>query len=384
LLISTKGARQVKSLLAILPNVEGGGTHKVVLTLMNRLNRQKFDIHLLIIIRKGAFEDLIPKDIDVIFLNVDRVPKGIPGIYKALRNIKPDLVFSATGNVNLVTLALKPFLPARTRFVARESTNISASLKDPIYPKYPAIMRRAYRQLYPLADSIICQSQFMAQDLTENFRVKPSRLTVIRNPVDFDDILIKVEGEKNPFIGHGPGPHIIGMGRLTYPKNFTGLIDAFADLHRIAASARLWIIGEGPMENELRNHCLQRGVGDAVCFPGFQRNPYPWLKHADLFVLSSSYEGMPNVLLEALACGCPVLATDCPGGTREIMELTGNNDKLVPLESFHIPPDLVGKPNNPDTIMLLERHFGLETIIKQYERLLLDVIQESKTPSIQH
>jgi glycosyltransferase involved in cell wall biosynthesis len=176
----------------------------------------------------------------------------------------------------------------------------------------------------------------------------------------------------------------VAVGRLTYPKNFAGLIEAFAGFRRDAGCGRLWILGEGPMEAELQQQCRELHLEELVAFTGFQHDLYPWLSHADLFVSSSVYEGLPNVLLEALACGCPVLAADCPGGTREIMELTGNNDKLIPLESFHIPPDLVGKPNNPDTIMLLERHFGLETIIKQYERLLLDVIQESKTPSIQH
>jgi len=361
-----------RKVLFLLPNAEGGGTHKVVLTLINHLDRVKFDLYMIVIINKGEFIDLIPNDVGVTFLNVDRVPKGFVGIVREIRRINPDCVLSATGNVNLVMLLASPFFRRGISCIIRESTSLSASLKDPIYPRHPWIMRIAYRCLYPRADTVVCQSEFMMKDLHRHFGVARENMTKIFNPIDVNAIQAKAEAETNPYTGCGNGPHIVTIGRLTYPKNFPVLIGAFSRYQRSHESARLWILGVGPMHQTLLDFSAKHNVSESVFFPGFKKNPYPWLKHADLFVSSSVYEGLPNVLLEALACGCPVLATDCPGGTREIMELTGNMDRLIPPDSFHISPDLVGKPTNPQTLKLLKRHFGLETIIKQYEQLLLN------------
>ena len=355
----------------VLPNVEGGGTHRVMLTLLKHLNRDKFKLHLIVIINKGEFRRVIPSDIDVTYLNVDWVPKGFFPLFKAIRRIKPKIILSGPFSVSFLTLMMKPFLPKGIRFIVRESTIVSQWLEDPKYPKYKRLIRVLYKMLYPNADLVICQSDYMAQDLARIFHVDLSILKKIFNPVDIDSINAEVRHLANPYSNYGEGPHIISAGRLCYAKNFERLISAFKIFQHDHKNARLWILGQGLLKEELLNQCKQLEISDVVFFPGFQPNPYLWFTYADLFVLSSRYEGMPNVLLEALACGCPVLATDAPGGTREIMELTGNLDRLVAPESLRILPEHFKRSDSSNAINLLRTHFGLSEIVKKYEQALL-------------
>ncbi|MFA6222148.1 MAG: glycosyltransferase [Desulfomonilaceae bacterium] len=355
----------------VLPNVEGGGTHKVMLTLLNHLSRDKFKLHLIVVMNKGEFRRLIPSDIDVTFLNVDWVLKGFLPLLKTIRPIRPDIVLSATGTVNLMAIMMKSFLPKKTKIILRESTCISESLREPHYPRYPRLMRVLYKTLYPKADVVICQSGYMLKDLEENFRVDRRKLRKILNPVDIDQITANLINSQNPFSSYGEGPQIISAGRLCYAKNFEALISAFNVFQQDNKNARLWILGQGPMKQELINYCHKLRVSDVVFFPGFQANPYPWFKYADFFVSSSRFEGLPNVLLEALACGCPVLATDCPGGTREIMELTGNADRLMDPANLKILPEHFERTNRSKTLDSLGKHFGVSTIVEKYEQVLL-------------
>jgi glycosyltransferase involved in cell wall biosynthesis len=159
-------------------------------------------------------------------------------------------------------------------------------------------------------------------------------MVTIYNPVDLDEIRARAAAAPNPFEGQGVGPHLVAAGRISPVKGFDTLIRALPALHELHPDAELWILGEDRSANkatrrQLEGLCHAHGVADRVHFIGHQDNPYPFFKHADLFVLSSRYEGLPNVLLECLGCGCPVIALDAPGGTREIMESTGQIHRLT-------------------------------------------------------
>lgn len=357
--------------LLILPNVEGGGTHKVILTLARFINRDIFNVCLTIVMDKGEFRNLIPNGVKTKFLGYDWLPKSYSGLLKRIRKEKPDIILSATGHLNLMILTMKPFIHGKAKIVVRESTNLSQHFQDDGYRWNPRVMKFFFAKLYATANRIVCQSEFMMEDLRHNFHISPDILQKIHNPLDIDGIQDAAMEGPNPYLNFGPGPHILSVGRLTYAKNFEALVGAFATFRDNHPDARLWILGEGYLRSEIERKIDSLSLTDSVFLSGFQPNPFPWFRHADLFVLSSRYEGLPNVLLEALACECPVLATDCPGGTREIMQLTGNLDRLKPLDDFYIDESLVGKPNARDTLDALRLNFDVQAITRQYEKIFL-------------
>jgi glycosyltransferase involved in cell wall biosynthesis len=183
------------------------------------------------------------------------------------------------------------------------------------------------------------------------------------------------DAAENPY--NGPGPHMIAMGRLQHQKAYDVLLTAFTAVRKAIPGARLTILGEGPLEGQLKQQAAGLGVVDAVAFAGFQANPWPYVKHADLFVLASRYEGLPNSVLEALALGVSVVATDCPGGTREIQKSAGQI-VLVPPES----PDALaeamiaalnsrqGRSSAAKESDESLRRFDIQTIVEEYSRLL--------------
>jgi glycosyltransferase involved in cell wall biosynthesis len=210
----------------------------------------------------------------------------------------------------------------------------------------------------------------MKEDLIDNFGINQVKTRTVYNLVDINHIDSLTVDAPNPYPMDATFRNILAIGRLSREKQFDLLIHKFVSFRKIWPDSQLWILGVGPLLDDLKQLSCSLDVSAHVHFIGFQTNPYVWMKHADLFVLCSAYEGLPNVLLEALACGCPVVATDCPGGTREIMELTENTDRLLPVNAFELREEFFEKMNVSKTRKLLEQFFGLETVIKQYESIL--------------
>jgi glycosyltransferase involved in cell wall biosynthesis len=220
--------------------------------------------------------------------------------------------------------------------------------------------------MYKRADLIVCQSKAMLEDLRDRFSVPASKMIQIYNPVDIGAIRDKADDADNPFRGEN-GTNLIAIGRLSPEKGFDRLIEAFPKLLAIRPEARLWLIGTGAGEAQLVELRDRLGLQERVFFAGFQDNPFAWLKHADLFVLSSHYEGLPNALLEAIALGCPVLTLEHPGGTEEIMRLTLQRDRMIP--QFVWKEEWFAKPDERASERLQSK-FGLQSVIGQYSDIL--------------
>lgn len=284
-------------------------------------------------------------------------------LWRVIDKTKPDIVFAMGGNFSLAILLLKLFGMIRSRTIVREQTVRSIRVKG---ESFYWISYALYQLLFRRADLVICQSKKMLDDLRDSFSVPPARLVHIYNPLDMETVQQKAKGENNPYLGI-EGVHICSAGRLSPPKRFDRVIRAFKDL-KLSGPSHLWIVGEGPLMGELKKLRDGLNLEDRVHFTGFQENPYKWFYHADLFVMASDYDGLPNVLLEALACGCPVLAVDCPGGTREIMELTGNADYLM-AELEIRGEHLTRKKGVPAGLI---ENFNVRKIVKKYRDLLLE------------
>ncbi len=355
--------------LFALTDLHGGGAQRVVLTLLRHLPRERFELNLALVSRVGRFADEVPPDVRVYDLGARRVRAAAPRLVALVRELRPFVVFSTLYHMNQLLLLLRPLFPRGTRLVIREGITVSEALRR---RGGSWLSSRLLRWLYPTADRIVCQCDAMADDLAQNFGVPRAKMTTIYNPLDATRVRRLAALGPNPFADAGPGPQLVAMGRLDPQKGFDELIRALPALLAQRPEAQLFLLGEDgdPGRANLRSlEALagQTGVAGRVHFAGFQENPYPWLAHADLFVLSSRYEGLPNALLEAIAVGCPVVALDRPGGTREILEHTGLADRLVPALDWQPAWFRDATPaREPDLSA-----FSLERSLAGYEDLLL-------------
>ncbi|HEX7287460.1 MAG TPA: glycosyltransferase [Candidatus Angelobacter sp.] len=308
-----------KRVLFIVPAFTGGagGAERVISTILRHLDRNGLECHLANMQWGTEFLQDVPKDVVIHALGVSRMRYAIPPLVRLVRRLKPHTIVSTVAYVNVLLILARPFLPRGTRLVIREATSPGAFLKHEA--GNPALWKFFYRRVYRHADRIVCLSDAMLREFRHRFRIPGEKLVRIYNPVDEASLRDYAAAAANPYAGEGP--HIVAAGRLRREKGFDVLIDAFALLRREMPGAQVTILGEGPEEPALRKQVATLGLDSAVHLAGFQQNPFSYFAHADLFVLPSRLEGMPNALLEALALGTPVVAAECVEAIRELQAL---------------------------------------------------------------
>ena len=310
-----------RSILFIIPSLSQGGAERVIVTLLRNLDQHQFKMVLAVVdMRGGVLHEEVPDDVEFIDLACSRVRYAIPKIIHLIWQRRPDVVFSTLGHLNLALAVMRPFLPSGVKYIAREASIVSETLKSET-PSF--LWRFMYRFFYGRFDLLVCQSFAMQRDLIENFALEKKRMVVIHNPVDVQHIqyLSKIGRFTEPLRDRlSPEGEIISLvtaGRFSAEKGFDLLIEAIAlcNDHRV----QLTLLGDGPLRRELELLTCKLGLEGRVRFVGYQKNPFPFFAQADAYVLSSRHEGFPNVVLEALACGTPVIATPAIGGVTEIL-----------------------------------------------------------------
>lgn len=317
--VSNLKKRIKTSALFLIPSLRGGGAERVISTLLRHIDRARIEPTLVVLDLAGAvYLKDIPPDVEVIDLRTVRVRWALPRIVGLIWQRRPDVVFCTLSHLNLAIALVRPLLPYRLRMVARETNIVSKIIESYSCPQLWALL---YRIFYRRFDRVICQSADMHIDLLKNFGFPEAKAVVIHNPVDAAQIRM-MASEPIAWPGCGqPRVRLVAIGRLSYQKGFDILIEAIAILDD--PEIELAILGEGHLEEELRALAKERGLADRVHFVGFSPNPFAWLSTADAFVLSSRYEGYPNVVMEALACGTPVVATPAIGGVADIASRYG-------------------------------------------------------------
>lgn len=310
-----------------LPSLEGGGAERVMLDLAAGLNDEGVNVVLLLAASGQQQHHGLPDGVSVVHLGARRVATSLLALWQYLRRHRPAAVLSTLEHANVVALLATRFVPG-IRVCVREANTLSRDLLPSSVQSRVLLM--LMKLLYSRADAVIAVSQGVGRELRSRLGVPEARLHVINNPVITDRVL---EGSlkplSHPWFAAGEPPVLLGVGRLTTQKDFASLLRAFARV-RQQRPCRLIILGDGELRSELEELARSLHIAPDVEFPGFVSNPFPYMSLAKLFVLSSAWEGLPNVLIQALALGTPVVSTDCPSGPYEILD-GGRHGRLVPV-----------------------------------------------------
>ena len=354
--------RPLTGVALVLPSFVGGGAERVALSLVSGVAREAAAV--VALDARGPLRILIPRGLKVHDLGRPRLRQAALALLRWLRFTRPAIVLSTFGHINLTLLAMRPALAPGTRIVIRESSTPSLSLRHGRVPA-PTLTRRAYRLLYPTADLVLCQHRMMAGEMTTHFGVTEERVAVLPNPIDSARMRASP-----PCREPGPGRRFVAAGRLTHVKGFDRLIDMFASG---GEDDHLCLFGDGPDRVGLKDRASARGVSSRIRFAGFDPVPWPSFAGADAMLIPSRWEGLPNVALEALACGTPVIATPESGGIAEVAAATRTGAVTVAAwgDAFQDAlTKVVPSPVEGTRPSLLPEHFERDRVIEQFTSLL--------------
>lgn len=309
-----------------VPSLCGGGAERIMVILANGFTARGHRVDLVLTRAEGPYLSEVSDAVRIVNLNKGRVMASLLPLVRYLRRERPDAMLSALNHANIVAILARKMAHVRTRLVVSERNSLVALG----HTGRGWVMRQLMRRTYPWADAIVAVSRAMALELVEEIALDPRKVTAIPNPVDVESIQRFARCRPDhPWLEPMQPPVILAVGRLEPQKDYATLLKAFAKL-RAQRDVRLIILGEGSQRNELEQMIAELNLHDGVDLVGFKENPFRWMAACDLFVLSSRYEGFPNVLVQAMACGAPVVSTNCQTGPAEILE-GGRLGRLVPV-----------------------------------------------------
>lgn len=322
---------KIKVLLAV-PDLEGLGVQHDIRSLMHNWDHERFDARLLLHSRTGSFADQFPEsvkaiEIDKYVINIKKIKvlSRLGGYRKAINSFKPDVVISFVPFSNYGCIYAKIFGRHKFKLVISEHAHVTAAMSDP--ENMNTLFMKIYRLTFPylynsrFVDAVKCIAKESMEDLINNHKIKKGKVVLIYNPVEMEEIKNLAQEEiTEPWfkeVSEKNIPILINVGRLTVQKRQDILIRAFAKVYK-QLPCQLIIVGGGDQEI-LRQIAAKAGVEQNVHFAGFQKNPWKWVARADLFVLSSLWEGLPCVLTESMTLGVPVVSVRCPSGPTEML-----------------------------------------------------------------
>jgi len=311
-----------------LPKLEDGGAENVMLQLGASFQARGHAVDLVVGVPGGPLEFKIPAGVRVVDLAAPRTVRALPALIRYLRRERPRALLSTLEHSNILATWAGALSRTGTRVVLREARVMLPAAQR--HGWRTAVLHLAMRGFYRAASAIVAVSRSVAESLRDDLGIPPERIHTIYNPVVTAELpRLAAAPLDDPWFAPGAPPVVLGVGRLVAQKDFPTLLRAFATV-RAQRPARLVILGEGADRGALDALTRQLGIDADVRMPGFERNPFRYMQRATVFALSSVLEGLPGVLIQAMACGCRVISTDSPGGSREILE-DGALAPLVPV-----------------------------------------------------
>ncbi|WP_277674059.1 glycosyltransferase [Piscibacillus halophilus] len=350
-----------------------GGAGRTFLNILNNIDRNRFEPILVTCNYEGNYESYLNQDIKFVKLPTKRLRSAIIPLAKLIRNERPQVVFSTIPNYNVIAIVARLLSFTKARNVVREAAFLGQNKKENLKLKL-------YGLFYRFSKRVVALSNGVKQNLMDKYDVNPNKIDVIYNPVELDHIRgstgIEQIPEEYKRIYQGDAQVIVTAGRLVREKDHPTLLKAFKKVVE-TKKAKLVILGEGPLQDELENLASQLGISENVYFAGFQTNPYAFLQQSDLFTLTSKNEGFGHVIVEALAVGTPVVTTNCKPGAEEILE-NGHYGTITPVGDERQLADAIiealsKSQDDRETIIQkgLSRanEFDAQEIVKQYEQV---------------
>lgn len=325
-------------LACFVNSLRGGGSERVMVTVVNALAGQGIDVDLVLGRAYGPYLADVSGNVRVVDFRTRSAAVGLLKLAFYVWRKKPDVLLATNVMSNVAAVVTKLVVRPRLRLVLREASTLSSALAALRGHRQWSLKwaARLAPMLYRRADALIAVSQGAADNLMRDFGIPANRVRTIYNPVLTEDVFRKAEASpEHPWLSDDV-PVILAVGRLHPAKDYPTLLRAFAVV-RSQRPCRLLILGEGEERRRLEEEVRQLHLEPDVAMPGFSDNPFACMRHASVFVLSSVYEGLPGTLIQAMACGCPVVSTDCKSGPSEILDhgryghlvATGNAEQLA-------------------------------------------------------
>lgn len=377
--------KQKKHILFLIGSMTGGGAQRVVSEIVNKLDRNNYYPALALFKKEGPYLSYINKDVPIYeifgcagYKNTLRFRKELLYLIKA---IGFDLVFSHLCGPNRSILRTAFGSNAFPPIVVCEHNNLSLNIQKIINPIRRILVTQEIKFLYRRASKVVAVSHGVKRDLIEQHGMKENHIDVIYNPVDLQRIQSNLNKESILSKKSNYKKNIVAVGRLIKQKGFSDLIQAFSFVHKAIPTSRLTILGDGELRPDLQNQIQKLGLQDYINLPGFVDNPWTVIQEADLFAMSSYWEGLPLVLLEVMACGIPIIYTDCDYGPREVIE-NERSGILVPVGDIQaISKAIIRVLSDSNLSYLLSfnalkrvKDFDSKIVVSKYEQLFEDVL----------
>lgn len=378
--------------------MNGGGAERTAMHIINHIDRQRFDVRLNLLRHGGEYMDQVDPtvleppgpggklDFDQGNANTFKLHKLAAGaalapanVLQALRRHRPHVVLSFMKGMSLIAmLSTSLYGRRRTRWIAREGNNAFAVIDDEIKnPLGRTLVKTLTRRCYRSTDCLLALGDAMATGLSRDLELDPGKVRVIHNGVDIQRVERRMIEPPEPF--RMERPYVVTVGRLEWQKAHDVLIKAFKQSTH-CEGLDLLILGEGSARRQVEGWIKDAGLTGRVHLPGFVDNPWAYIRQSRAFALPSRWEGFPNVLVEALACGVPVIAADCDYGPREIIQ-DGDSGLIVPVDDVDALArsldDVLGSPELDARLRQhgarCAREFETGKLVQNYERLFTDL-----------
>lgn len=367
---------KTKQLTILISTLEGGGAEGVCVTVANGLAALGWQVELVVLnLERAVYLPRLSNDVNIVNLQVARARQMPLPLYRYLKKRKPGIVLAFNYEMAIAASWIRKLMATPYLLVARNINTFSENLAKESASIKQRLLAKLVAMSYRSAHWIVNQSDGMQQDLLKYIPELSARTSVIHNPVS----TVFFEGNLDrPSVN--AVPYLLCVGRLSHQKAFHRAINAFAELAIEFPTLRLKLVGKGDKESALRSQVEQLGLTSRVDFEGFQSNLLPYYLQANLTLLTSLYEGFPNVLVESLACGTAVVAMDCSSGPSEIIEQGSNGELVTDLQHLcgAIRTVLTDeKYRRHDVIAASAERFRPLRVVKEYDKILLSLHQQS-------